>query len=57
MANTSKQVTHLDNSRGLAPQTMCGRSLHGWYIDRPKNVTNNKYEVTCISCQKKMRKN
>lgn len=49
----TRQVTHLDVSLGLYTQTACGKSLHGWNIYRPKNVTDDPKEVTCKNCLKK----
>lgn len=49
----TSQVTHLDVSIGFYTQTACGKSLHGWNIHRPKNVTNDPKEVTCKNCLKK----
>lgn len=53
MAESNRQVTHLDASWGLDPRTACGLSTHGWNIHRPKNVTTNTREVTCKKCLKK----
>lgn len=50
----TQQVTHLDVSSGLSSITACGKSLHGWYINRPKNVTENRQEVTCQACIRRM---
>lgn len=47
------QVTHLDVSWGLSSQTACGKSLHGWSIHRPKNVTDDPKKTTCKNCLKK----
>lgn len=50
----SNQVTHFDASWGFETRTACGRSTHLYVVNRPKNLTKNTREVTCISCQKKM---
>lgn len=41
---------HLDVSSGLNEITLCGRSLHGWNLKRPKYWTTERLEVTCKNC-------
>jgi hypothetical protein len=48
--------THLDISSGLNTITACGKSLHGWNIHRPKSVTEDRNEVTCLNCIRNMNK-
>lgn len=45
-------VMHFQALRGLGARTSCGRSLHGWSRDCPKNVTEVIREVDCKRCLK-----
>lgn len=47
-------ATHYDASVGLRLVTACGKSLHGWSMHRPQNVSTVKHEVTCKRCLKKI---
>lgn len=49
-------AVHLDISSGMDYRTACGKSLHGWYVKRPKETTEDRREVTCKNCIRNMNK-
>lgn len=49
-------VTHFQSVRGLGAATACGRSMHGWAKNCPKNTTEKIREVSCKKCLKVIEK-
>lgn len=48
------RVIHFDASFGINLKTACGKSLHGWNVNKVKNTTFTELQVTCKSCRKKL---